>query len=206
MDNFEQLLPAAIAGDRSAREALLLTHYDQLNRRLKRKLAGKLSGTHASEDILQEALIVAIRDFSVCKATSEASFAAWLNAVADNRLRDIRKRAYAQKRGGAQRDVALPDGYRSSMVGLLEVLEQDQASPSSRVARGDAVKALHVGIASLPNDQRDAIERRFLAGDSIQSVADKMKKTPAAVRALIHRGKQALRMTMGQSVRWFDKK
>jgi RNA polymerase sigma-70 factor (ECF subfamily) len=199
-------LSAAISGDRHAREQLLLEHYDRLNFRIQKKLTGKLAETHSSEDVLQEALVLAIRDFGKCRATNQSELGAWLNSVVDNRMRDIRKRLYTQKRGGAQNQAALPPTAQSSMHNLLDVLEGGGASPSSRVARHDAVKALQVGIASLPPEQREAIERRFLEGHSLDGVAGQMKKTPAAVRALIHRAKKALRDSMGQSSRWFNKK
>jgi RNA polymerase sigma-70 factor (ECF subfamily) len=206
MSDLDSHLSAAIAGDRIAREQLLLEHYDRLNFRIQKKLTGKLAETHSSEDVLQESLVLAIRDFGKCRATNQAELGAWLNSVVDNRMRDIRKRIFAQKRAGTQCQAALPRTAQSSMLNLLDVLEQSEASPSSRVARHDALKALQVGVASLPPEQREAIERRFLDGHSLNGVAGQMKKTPAAVRALIHRAKKALRGSMGQSSRWFRKK
>lgn len=92
------------------------------------------------------------------------------------------------------------------MVNILEVLAEQSPSPSSRVARHDAVKALQISVASLPEEQREALNQRFLKGHSIDGVAENMNKTPAAVRGLIHRAKQTLRAVMGDSSRWFKSK
>ena len=202
----KSLLTDAVAGDRAAQEQLLLEHYDRLSHRVGQRMTGKLAETHTHEDVLQEAFVSAIRDFDKCRARNQAEFGAWLNSVVDNRMRDIRKRLHAQKRGGGKHDVAPKAPERSSLLNLLDAIYEDDPSPSSRVARRDALKALHVGLASLPEDQREAIERRFLQGQSVGGVAGLMKKSPAAVRGLIHRAKLALRSNLGQSSRWFNKK
>ena len=202
----ENAIPKAISGDRSAQEQLLLEHYDRLVLRIRRKLGGRLAEKYSAEDILQESLVLAIRDFPACRANTQAEFGAWINSVVDHRMQDIRRHLSSRKRGGDRHEIAMPANAQTSMISLLQMLGDGDQSPSSRVATADAIKALQVGIAALPEDQLEAIERRVLAGGSLERVAEDMKKTPAAVRSLIHRAKQALRNTMGQSTRWFHRK
>lgn len=200
-------LAAAIEGSRNAQECLLLEHYDRLMHRIQRRRTGKLAERYGVEDILQEALVTAIRDFGKCRAKSMPEFGAWLNSVVDNRMRDLRKHLESQKRGGGyRREVRMAPIDASSMVNILESLAEQSPSPSSRVARHDAVKALQVSVASLPEEQREALQRRFLDGQSIGRVAEQMNKSPAAVRGLIHRAKQTLRSVLGDSSRWFSGK
>lgn len=63
--------------------------------------------------------------------------------------------------------------------------------------------AVQVGIASLPDDQRMAIQERSIAQCSSESTADAMSRTVAAVRGLLHRGKASLKDVLGSAV-WFE--
>ena len=66
--------------------------------------------------------------------------------------------------------------------------------------------AIQVGVASLPDDQREAIRLRYLQGLTTQAAADQMERTPEAVRGLVSRAKQSLRTVLGNSSRWFSRK
>jgi RNA polymerase sigma factor (sigma-70 family) len=74
------------------------------------------------------------------------------------------------------------------------------------VAGHEAVQAVHVGLAGLPDDQREAIRLHYLDGASVKETAAAMERSPDAVRGLLHRAKQALRNTLGRSSRWLSKK
>lgn len=51
---------------------------------------------------------------------------------------------------------------------------------------------LHHTIDRLTDDQRDVIHMRFMQDMSVQEVADVLGRTPGAIKALQHRGLQAL--------------
>ncbi len=80
------------------------------------------------------------------------------------------------------------------------------STASQRVARDELVRAVQVGIASLPDDQRKAIQERFIEQRSLESTADAMCRTVSAVRGLLHRGKASLKDVLGSAVSWFDRK
>jgi DNA-directed RNA polymerase specialized sigma24 family protein len=67
------------------------------------------------------------------------------------------------------------------------------------------VQAVHVGLASLPDDQREAVRRRFVERQDYAAAAEAMGRSPEAVRSLVKRAKQSLRGFMGRSSRWFFK-
>lgn len=198
------ILATAKTGDRAALQQLLLPYYDQLIARVTSQMSNGLREKIAAEDVLQEVYAQAVRDIGRCRAESKAEFSAWLLAIANNRVRDVAKAFGRAKRGAQHRHVRTH--ARSSLEPIVEMLELDQHSPSSRVAIGEAERAIQMGVAMLPDEQRTALRLRYLEGRSLADVAEQMEKTPAAVRGLLHRAKVALRETMGNSSRWFLKK
>jgi RNA polymerase sigma factor (sigma-70 family) len=98
------------------------------------------------------------------------------------------------------------DVQASSIKDLVEMLSAHGRSPSRSFARHEAIQAVQIGLASLPDEQREAIRLRFISGKSLEDVAAMMGCTKAAVRGLIYRGKQELHDAMGRSSRWLSKK
>jgi RNA polymerase sigma-70 factor (ECF subfamily) len=74
------------------------------------------------------------------------------------------------------------------------------------IARDEALQALHIALAGLATDQREAIRLRHLEGKSLEETAAAMGRTPDAVRGLVHRGKQQLQEAMGRASRWLKVK
>jgi len=203
----QELIAQAIGGDRVALERLLLEHYTRLSRHIAPRLAGPLERLLNAEDIVQETFIQAIRNVGTCKCRTEVSFAAWLNTIADHRLLDAVKKLKRKKRGGDRAEVHGPagDAYRS-MVDLAAMLSDGGHRPSQSAARHEGVQAIQVGIAALPDDQREAVQLHHLGGKSIKETAAAMDRTPGAVRGLLRRANQALRDALVRSTLWLSKK
>jgi RNA polymerase sigma-70 factor (ECF subfamily) len=197
----------AAAGDREALQQLLWNHYDRLLSHIARKLDGDLLRLVGIDDIVQETFIQAIRDIRNCQARSDESFAAWLNAIADHRLNDTIKGLYRRKRGGDSRRVQTPAGTSAdAMVELVELISDRRSTPYRLLARREAVQAMQVGIAALPDDQRDAIRLRYLEGKSIAETAAALGRTEAAVNGLIRRAKESLRSALESASLWLTQK
>lgn len=202
----DKLLDQARGGDRESLQQLLCQHFDRLQQHVEYRVGGG-SSELSPDDILQETFVHAVRDIGACQATSHVSFFAWLKGVADNRVRDALKKAATKKRGGDRQQVrAVRLADATSLRPLVELLSESIDSPSVDVASEEATKALQVALSALPDDQREAIQLRHIQGMELDEVAQRMDKTPAAVRGLVHRGKQALRDALGNSSRWFSRK
>jgi DNA-directed RNA polymerase specialized sigma24 family protein len=67
------------------------------------------------------------------------------------------------------------------------------------------MQALQVQIACLPAEYQQAVQLKFLQGDSLDETAQAMNRSPAAVRGLLDRAKQRLRGALGRSSRWFTR-
>jgi RNA polymerase sigma-70 factor (ECF subfamily) len=68
------------------------------------------------------------------------------------------------------------------------------------------VAAVRNAVDELPSDQREAVRLHALEGQTLATTAQNIRRSPAAVRGLVHRAKQRLRELMHSSSRWFDKK
>jgi DNA-directed RNA polymerase specialized sigma24 family protein len=110
-----------------------------------------------------------------------------------------------RKRGGRHPAIApVASPLKSSVAVLVERLANPRAETGSQsVARDEMVLAIREGLAALPGDQRAAVEACYLQGQDLGATAEELTKTPAAVRGLLHRAKQALRETLGRTSRWF---
>jgi len=201
----QELVALAISGNRRALQELLLAYASRLSRRISAKLPRRLQGILDMEDVLNATYLQVFRGIATLEQTSEVAFYAWLKTIADNQLQDMLRSLQRKKRGGDRRQVrAAPATDASSMGDFVELLSGREHIPDKSVARREAVYAVQVGIAALPNDQREAIQLHVLEGKSLAETAALMNRTPGAIRALAYRAKQQLRETMGSASMWLS--
>jgi RNA polymerase sigma-70 factor (ECF subfamily) len=202
----QQLIEGAVAGDRTALERLLILEFGAVQRHITQQLPDWLRGAVSVEDLLQDTFAQAFRDIGQFDFRSERSLRSWLCTIADHRLQDLIRRLRRKKRGGGRVPTRLRvEADRSSLVDLATLLSDRGDSPSQAAARGEVVQAVHVGLASLPEDQREAVRRRYLERQDYLAAAKAMDRSPEAVRSLVYRAKHSLRDFMGRSSRWFFK-
>lgn len=202
----ENDLQAVVAGDRQAFARLLVEHGDRLARRIDSRLQLNPFADFSADDVLQEAYIDAFRNIESFDLAKADAFAAWLTKIADNRLVSMLRERQRQKRGGNARRANV-DVWRSSAAELVALLEDEGGcTPSENAARDEAAAAVHAQFEQLPEDQSHALRAYYLVGHSTESTAELMGKTNGAVRGLIHRAKQSMRVALGNSSRWFLKK
>lgn len=198
------LVTAATSGDRRALERLLLAHYPRLEVRVRSRLGPEAAGHVGVEDVLQEAFVDVFRGIDQFRPTADGSFKAWLNSIVEHRMLDTVRRLRRKKRGGGRLQVTQPANTAdSSLADLVALLSDHGVTPSGCAARDEAIRAIHVGLAGLPSDQRAVVVHRYIQQQSIESTAAAMQRTPGAVRGLLHRAKQSLRGALGRSARWF---
>ena len=201
------LIAKAVAGDRLALEELLLGQSLQLSLHIGPKLPDSVKGVLGIEDILQQTFVQAFEHIHQLEHLTERSFSAWLKKIAEHQLQDAVKALRRKKRGGAHRQIRHPtEDQSSTMADLVEMLSDRQLTPSRSVARHEAVRAVQIGIAGLPEDQREAVRQHLLEGRSLAETATAMGRTPGAVSALIHRAKGRLREVLGRASLWLSRK
>jgi RNA polymerase sigma-70 factor (ECF subfamily) len=203
----DALLAAAVGGDRLALNDLLLLHFDRLHQFIERRLPARLNGQVSADDAVQETLVRAIRGFSRFQPGGRDSFAAWLETIARHTIDSLALAYDAQKRGGEFRRLTqINRASASSLADVVALLSDDGRTASSRAAAKEAIQAVQVGIAGLPDEQQQAVRLRYLEGQSVAETAEALGRSPAAVRGLLYRAKTRLRDGLGRSSRWFRRK
>jgi RNA polymerase sigma-70 factor (ECF subfamily) len=200
------LIDAAVAGDRLALNELFFQQFDSLRPFITRRLAARASCWMTVDDALQETLVRAIRGIATFEPRGNGSFGVWLQTIARNTIESAAEAQAAQKRGGGHRRERPCAGTTSSLVDLVELLVDDDGSPSAVAARQEMIDAVQIGIAGLPDSQREAIRRRYIDGQSVCATAEAMRRSPGAIQGLVHRAKCSLREALGRSSRWFGRK
>jgi len=196
----QDLVARAISGEESALERLLLRHHDRLEAFVQHKLPPALRGSFDAEDILQTTYAHAFRHIKTFEPQGPEAFYAWLTKIAENRLRDLVRRHRAAKRGGGRSPArAQGAGISRSSIDLLGVINVDEHTPSRSAAGHEAVAAIHVALAGLGDDCREAIRLRYLEGLSVADVAARIGRSPRAVHGLCYRGLRRLRAAMGRA-------
>jgi RNA polymerase sigma-70 factor (ECF subfamily) len=191
--NEEPLLQQALAGDAMALQQLLLAYYQRLLDHITRHIPANVKGKISGEDILQQTYLQAFRSLDGFDPRSKYSFYAWLKKIADRLLIDAARRNGREipASGAIQRPPA--GAADSSYAGLLSQVMDDDASPTTKMMAHEALRALHVALAGMEEDCREAIRLRYLEGRPRKEVARIMGRTESVVHHLCKKGRQYLR-------------
>ncbi len=200
----ERLIRGAVSGDHGATAELLVRHSGRLARRLRTRLELNPFADFSAEDVLQEVFVDVFQGIGTFRPEDGTPFHAWLNRVVDNRLgKFLRDRSRIKRGGGAWR----ADAPHGSVIRLINDLNDPNAKTASeRFAASEAKQAITLCVASLPDAQREAVQRFYLQQQDLAETAQAMGISRDAARGLIYRAKQSLRDMMGGSSRWFRKK
>jgi RNA polymerase sigma-70 factor (ECF subfamily) len=171
-----------------------LDHYREYLRLLARMQPDSpVRGAVDPSDIVQQTLLKAHENLSGFRGTTDAQLRAWLRAILAQQLAlHARRRA----RQGA-RPRSLEGALEQSSARLEALLVSEESTPSQKQMRSERLIALADALAALPDDQRTALELRYLRGLSVAGVAERMSRTTVSVTGLLYRGTKALRERMG---------
>jgi len=159
-------------------------------------LPAELQGKLDPADLVQQTLLKAHQMRGEFRGETDAERAAWLRVILANTLADaIRK--FAPKAG--RREQSLEAALEQSSRRLEGILAADQSTPSQRAIRDEQLLFLADALARLPDDQRRAIELRYLQGLATVEIAGRMNRTVAAVGGLLQRGLRTLRDSLDES-------
>lgn len=191
-DTSEQraIIDRAVAGDRVALEQLMLDYYAALAGRIAGRLPASLQAKVSADDIVQQTYMRVFQNINRFEPRGDTSFFSWLCTIADNRIQDEQRALYRKKNEG---------GYDRLAAEFIGELEGGAHTASKSIARREAVSAIRVAMAGLPDHYRQAIQLRFFQRYSLEQIADEMQRTPGAVRGLLDRAKQELRDAMGRA-------
>lgn len=155
-----------------------------------------LRGQLDPSDIVQQTLLKAHENHDQFRGSTDHELRGWLRAIMARSLLDA-ARGHRRRNGDAMR--SLETAFAHSSARLEALIVSEQSSPSQKAILAEQLVDLAACLRRLPDDQRTALELRYLRGLSVAAVAEQMGRPPVSVTGLLYRGTRALRDLMNQS-------
>jgi RNA polymerase sigma-70 factor (ECF subfamily) len=163
------------------------------------QLDPRLKGKLDPSDVVQQTLLQAHANLSQFRGQSEAELAGWLRQIlANNLARTLRQ--YGTEARDLERERSLQAALEESSQRLEGWLASTGASPIELAERHEQLLLLAQAMATLPDDQKEAVELHHLRGQSVAEVAEVMQRSKQSVMGLLQRGLKRLRELLGDSV------
>ena len=156
------------------------------------RLDPMVRGKVGASDVVQQTLLEAHRDLAQFRGRTVAEQAAWLRQVLARNLANIVRDLRRDKRDVA-REQPLQAALDASAARLEAWLAAEQSSPSQQAERHERAVRLAEALATLPENQREAVVWRHWHGWSLAEIGERLGCTTAAVTGLLHRGLRKLR-------------
>jgi RNA polymerase sigma-70 factor, ECF subfamily len=192
----DEWIADAASGNKHSLELVLVHFHDPLLAYIRKSFAINLLPALSPEDLLQDTMIEAFRHISVFEARGSDSFFAWLKTIARSRFINHTARDRAKKRGFGRRPVSSPVLHNSTATTILDQIVGPYPSPSQVARKREAVAAITLRLTSLQPLCQEAMDLRFKKGLSVAEVAQRLGKTQAAGKMLIHRTLKELRVLL----------
>ena len=183
----QQLVTQAQGGDDSALGQLCGVYAERVRRIVRFRMGPELRSQLESMDLVQEALIEAVKDLGDFKYSSDGDFLCWLSSIVENTIRDNVDRIHATKRD-VRRQVSL-----NKMAARADRLHADAGlpvvttTPSVVLSLREEFDKLEQAMDRLKPQYRQVIVMAKIEGLSCKEIAARQNKRPAAVAMSLSR-------------------
>jgi RNA polymerase sigma-70 factor (ECF subfamily) len=150
-------------------------------------------GKFDASDIVQQTLMEAWRASAQFRGKTEAERVAWLRQILARVLAHEVRRYRGTLKRNLHRERSIERSIDQSSRQLGAVLVSARSSPSEVVAKREQEVLLAEILEKIPADYREVIILRNLEGLTHEEVAERMGRSPGAVRMLWIRALQELR-------------
>ena len=159
---FDDLLRAAVAGDREAQGRLLAEHRAWLKVLAGRRMSLRLKNFHDPSDVVQDCLKVAAQQLTSFRGGTEGEFRAWLRGI----LRNLMFHVF-------RKDLPQLDGHAPAVGGDREFdPAADQSSVDGQVIQQHLLARLDEAIGELRPEDRRLVMARYLRDTDSPSYGD----------------------------------
>jgi RNA polymerase sigma-70 factor (ECF subfamily) len=191
----QELITLAREGDRCALDQLFSVYGERIRRIIRLRMGKELRSKLESMDLVNEALMCALRDLKEFSYRDEGDFLRWLAQIAENRIRDNLDRLHAGKRD-IRKESPLDDDTskgtnRHNRVQQLAM----STTPSAILSKKEELDKLENAIDQLKPEHREIILLAKIEGLSYKEVADKLNKSIDMVGYLLSQAMMALAQT-----------
>jgi RNA polymerase sigma-70 factor (ECF subfamily) len=133
-------------------------------------------------DIVQQTLLKGHAKAHQFRGHTEAEWRGWLRAILKNELIKF-----------VENNPSDLQSLNESSQRLEDSLAGDQTSPSQRAIRHEELERLAVALGKLLEDERTAVELKYLRGCSVEDISQRIGRTKEAVGGVLKRGLRKLR-------------
>ena len=181
----QELVTLAKHGDKSALNQLYRAYVERVRWMVRFNMSKELRARLESMDLVQDALVHALKGLGDFTYKNEGDFVRWLSKIAQNALRDNLDKLHADKRN-VRKELPL-DGYRSTtnsgFVGSPGPI--DITTPSMIMSRREDLAKLEKAIDMVKPEYREVIVLTKIEGLSYREIGNRLCKSPDAVRMLV---------------------
>jgi len=183
----QRLVTLAKEGDRSAVDQLCRIYGERIRRIIRLRIDRKLRPKLDSVDIVQDALILALRGLEGFTYKNEGDFLRWLSRIAENRLYDVLDEFHAAKRD-IRKEIPfkrIDGGTEQGSFGAADPLQT--TTPSVLLSRQEQLDRLEEAIDNLKPEYREVVFLSRIERLSHEEIAAQMGKSKGAVAMLLSR-------------------
>jgi len=177
-----QLVSRAQEGDREAFGSLVARYDERLRSSVQSWVRFRLGPALDSQEILQETFAAALEALPRFAWQGEDSFFLWLCGIAK---RVVLSRARQVRRTG-------------QLVGE-DLIPGSGTSPSKALRREERFDRLQASVDALKPEYREVIRLARIEGLKVKQIAERMGKSPDAVKHLLARGLDELKRRFGET-------
>jgi len=144
---------------------------------------------HWCEEVVQETLLRALGELDRYDPDrASGNILAWLTGLARN---EIQRTLTREKNASLQTLWARMDRDLLAVYGRMAETPFDDQT----VEREETRELVNAAMAQLPDHYREALEKKYVDGQSVRDLAQTWKVTEKAVESMLTRARQAFRMT-----------
>ncbi len=184
MNDEEELIRSALAGQSSAFETLVGRYQD----RLFTAMISIVGNVDEAEDVVQEAFIQAYLKLGTFQQNSR--FFTWLYRIAFNfaLARKRRRRGY----------LSLDEARETTGAQPMD----DGDMPEHRLSQFEDVQLVHRGLACISEDHRSILVLREMEDLAYEEIADVLNISIGTVRSRLNRARAALKIQLEKFPEW----
>ena len=172
--------------DPEALEQLLIRYRPLLRAVIEDELEPQLQAKVDPSDLVQDACAEVVRSFAKIESTKSKPFVAFLKRVVINKLNDVRKKLYSQKR-----DISLESVASATPVSSPAICST--ATPMTHLLEIELWERTEAAIAQLPPEVRKVIQLRFEQNMTFSEIGSMLGRSEDDVRISLGRWLKRIR-------------
>lgn len=154
-----ELLKKVEGGDRASLDRLIQQHRAALCRFVDQRLDNRIRGRVDASDIVQDALVEAVRRIDQFLSLRPMPFSLWLRKTTYERLLDQYRFHFGADRRSVERELLLSD---NSSLTMAEALATNVPTPSTLAGNKELVEVVRQALSELEPSDREIVLMRSL--------------------------------------------